>query len=243
MKFKNWNGKSLKGDWMFTIKIDGIQGRKVTFGFANSNIGAKSSGFYVVSKNDKQLNNLPKTFPSGQIFEIFNGSCNSTWSILSGPEGERERIKNKQIYKLFPVIDNRLILAKKITNPTARQIKSWFTKVRLEGYEGLVLRPLETNKNVTVHKLSKHFIKVKASYTVDTKIIGFVEGKGRLKGMLGKFVTENGGVGVGFTDAMRKEFWNKKEQLLNTTIEVKCMEITKNNRFRQPRFVKLRPDK
>lgn len=93
MKFKNWDGKSLKGDWMFTIKIDGIQGRKVTFGFANSNIRAKSSGFYVVSKNDKQLNNLPKTFPSGQIFEIFNGSCNSTWSILSGPEGERKRIK------------------------------------------------------------------------------------------------------------------------------------------------------
>ncbi len=231
MKFKNWDGKSLKGDWMFTIKIDGIQGKFYEW-YSDDN-DKTYHGKTLLSKNNKQLNNLPKPLPKGEIFEIFNGSCNSTWSILSGPEGERERIKKKEIYKLFPIIDKRLILSNKVTNPTAAQIRTAFNFSRLEGHEGLVLRPLNGGT----------FIKVKANYTIDTKIIGFVEGKGRLKGKLGKFLTENGGVGVGLTDAMREQFWKDKNKLLNTTIEVKCMEMTENNKFRQPRFVKLRPDK
>lgn len=227
MKFKNWDGKSLKGDWMFTIKIDGIQGRKMTYTF-----GSKINT--LVSKNNTSLNNLPKIISEGQIFEIFNGDCGDTWSVLSGPEGERKQITKKQIYKLFPVIDERLILVKKISNPTTEQIQSWFTKVRFDGHEGLVLRRLD--KEVP-------FIKVKAVYTIDVKITGFKEGKGKFKGMLGKFLTLNGGIGVGMTNNQRKHFWRMRKFLINTTIEVKCMEITKNNKFRQPRFVKLRPDK
>lgn len=223
MKFKNWDGKDLKGDYIITIKIDGIQARRVN----------KVHDIFV-SKNNIVLKNIPcPNFPDGEIFEIFNGDCGDTWSVLSGPEGERKRITQKQVYKLFPVIDERLVLLTKVTNPTAKMIQTWFTKVRFDGHEGLVLRPLNGGT----------FIKVKANYTVDTKVISFVEGKGRLKGKLGKFVTENGGVGVGMTDKQREHFWRVKKLLIGTTIEVKCMEMTKNNKFRQPRFVKLRPDK
>lgn len=227
MKFKNWDGKSLQGDWMVTIKIDGIQGRKDL-------ISEQKLSFYLVSKKGQILTNLPKGIPSGEIFEIFNGTCNGTWSTISSPQGSKASIRAFQIYPLFPKVDERLILIKSIKNPSANKIQSLFTKVRLEGHEGLVLRRLDKDAP---------FIKVKASYTVDTKIIGFVEGKGRLKGKLGKFLTENGGVGVGMTDIQREQFWKDRPSLLGTTIEVKCMEMTVNNKFRQPVFLKLRPDK
>lgn len=224
MKFKNWDGEDLIGLWMITIKIDGIQAKKEH---------DPISRVYYTTKNGQILNNMPaKIFP-GDVFEVFNGNCNDTWSILSGPEGERKRITSKQVYKLYPEIDKRLILVGKCS-PTAALINHWFNTVREEGHEGLVLRRLDKDAP---------FIKVKANYTVDTKIIGWVEGKGRLKGKLGKFITEHGGVGGGLTDAQREEFWKRKKQLLHTTIEVKCMELTKNNKFRHPRFVKLRPDK
>ena len=46
MKFKDWDGKDLKGTWLFTIKKDGFQCRK--------------QGNQVVSKNGNPLHHFPK---------------------------------------------------------------------------------------------------------------------------------------------------------------------------------------
>jgi hypothetical protein len=224
MKFKDWDGNDLEGNWMITEKIDGIQGRLI------------SDSDRLESKNSKLLNNLPKNLPAGEIFEIYNGDCHDTWSVISGPEGERERIKKSEIFKLWPEIDSRLIILKKTKNPTAEKINYYFKLVLNWGGEGLVLRNLD-NPEIC--------IKVKESYTKDTKIIGFVEGKGKFKGKLGKFLTEHGGVGIGkgLTTKRREELWKQRKKLLGTFIEVKCMHMTKNDKFFQPRLVRLRPDK
>ncbi len=228
MKFTEWNGENLQGAWLISEKLDGIQGRK------RYKLDHKNPHF--ISKNGKSLNNLPKELPEGSIFEIYNGNCHSTWSVISGPEGEREQIKPEQVFQLWPNIDDRLILKSQVHNPTKRTINHFFQKVLKKGGEGLVLRNLNNPEEC---------IKVKESYTIDTKIIGFVEGKGKFKDMLGKSLTEHGGVGIGkgLTMEKRKQYWRQKKKLLNTFIEVKCMHMTANNKFFQPRLVKLRPDK
>jgi ATP-dependent DNA ligase len=49
-----------------------------------------------------------------------------------------------------------------------------------------------------------------------------------------------GKVGTGFSDAMRKEDWNSR---IGEFIEVECMQLTPDGKFRHPRFLKRRWDK
>ncbi len=216
MKFKEWDGNALTGKWDITIKIDGIQ--------------ARTSGKKLVSKNNKPLHHIPENERDFEIAEIFTGTWGETWSIVSASKSKRREIKKEEIFSLFPELDPRLYLATE-ENPTSIVISRWMRWVLNKGFEGLVLRQGDT------------FIKVKKVHTQDVKITGWKEGKGKFKGSLGKFTTGSGDCGVGFTHGQRKEYWKKKKQLLNTYIEVKSMETTKNGKLRNPRFVRLRPDK
>lgn len=216
MKFKEWDGKPLTGKWDFTIKVDGIQ--------------AKASGKKLVSKNGKPLYHIPEDERNFEIAEIFVGTCGATWSIISASKSQRRDIKKEEIFPLFPKIDPRLYITTE-QDPTSTVIKRWMRWAVRQGHEGLVLRQ------------GDNYIKVKTVYTQDVIVKDCVEGKGKFKGMLGKFITESGDCGVGFTNTQRKEFWKKRKQLLNTYIEVKSMETTKNGKLRNPRFVRLRPDK
>lgn len=226
MKFKDWDGKDLKGTWMFTFKVDGVRVEKHN--------GEK------LSRSGKPLFNIPDF--EGNVAEVFCGSWNETVSRVR-TSSKKLIISSSQIYKLMPQIDKRLIILKSVKDPTANFIESHKSRAEALGFEGLVLRRLDKEQA---------FIKVKESYTQDTKIIGFVEGKGKFKGMLGKFLTENGGVGIGYRNAApeerltterRKELWKKRKELLGTYIEVMCMYMTDKNMFFQPRLVRLRPDK
>lgn len=226
MKFKDWDGKDLEGVWMFTFKIDGVRVEKHN--------GKK------LSRGGKPLFNIPNF--KGDIAEVFCGSWNETVSKVR-TASKKMKISSDEIYKLMPQIDERLIILRSVKNPTANFIESHKSRAEFLGYEGLVLQRLDKKEA---------FVKVKQSYTKDTKIIGFVEGKGKFKGMLGKFLTENGGVGIGYRNAApeerltirkRIEYWNRRKELLGTYIEVMCMYMTDKNMFFQPRLVRLRPDK
>jgi hypothetical protein len=216
-KFKNWNGQDLEGSWLFTIKIDGVQ-------------AIKGNNGSVVTKRGKPLYNLPKTTKDFEVAEIFCGSWNKTMSIIRASKSKRRKIRPSEIYPLFPNPDRRLILGRYV-DPPAAFIRKMFLLNEALGHEGLVLRGQDV------------LIKVKSDYTEDLVITGMVEGKGRLKGKLGKLETLNGEVGTGFTDQERGEIWASKEALIGTYVEVKYTEKTKNNKLRNPRFIRLRPDK
>lgn len=228
MKFKEWDGKPLKGKWRFTIKIDGVQG--------NFHDGA------IVTKNGKPMYHIPQNVINavsefkgwngnfGDKMEVFCGSWNQTMSIVTASKSPRRDVRIDEIYPLFPVIDKRLDLGI-YENPTALKIKQQFKRIVKAGYEGLVLTNGET------------FIKVKTVYTKDIKITGFVEGKGKFKGMLGKFTSDEGDCGGGYSNQQRKDFWKNRKKMVGTFIEVKSMETTINGKLRNPRFVRLRPDK
>jgi len=213
MKFTEWNGQDLKGSWLFTTKIDGIQAHK--------------ENGVLVTKGGEKIHNLPKFTKKGEFFEIYCNSWNETMSIARSSKSKRRQIKNEEIFPLFPTIDKRLNLGL-FPNPTSKLILEILQTVLDHGFEGLVLR-----KN-------DEFIKVKPVYTFDVTVTGIVESDKR-KGMIRKLKTESGDVGVGFSIQQRKDFF--KKSMIGKVIEVKCNGKTKNGKFLNPRFVRLRLDK
>lgn len=215
MKFKDYNGADLKGEWLFTVKVDGIQ--------------CKKKGKKHLSKGLKPLFNIPKTEKKFEIAEIYVGNRNDTWSIVSASVSERRMITEEEIYPLYPEADERLII-QKITDPTESQIRSWFETAREMGYEGLVLRQ------------GTKFIKVKDKYTIDVKVTGLeISTAPSHPGLLKEFITEKGRVGTGLTKDQRNIYLDKS--LIGTYIEVEVTELSKNGKMIHPRFIRLRPDK
>lgn len=222
LKFKNYTGQSLKGDWLFTYKIDGWQAKQYE---TDTGLEVKT-----LSKGGKPLYHLPDIMPKFDIAEIFCGSWNETQSILSASKSKRRQVKLDEIYPLFPDIDKRLVIGT-FRDPSAKLINIAFNQAINMEYEGLVLRK------------GNEFIKVKPTYSEDVPITGFVQGNGKLKGMLGKFTTDSGDVGTGFTELQRKALWRIRKKLIGIMIEVESMEKLPNGKLRHPRFIRLRLDK
>lgn len=214
MKFKDWNGKDLKGEYDISIKRDGVRAHQVRGKW--------------ISRTGKPLYNIPKK-KGVKIAEIDIGSFKETVSVVRSKPRKELMLNTAWVYGIDP-IDDRLYLYR-TTDPCAAEIMIALNQILEEGYEGLVLRKVGTN----------NFIKVKKKYSLDVKITGIIEGKGKHKGRLGKFLTEKGGVGTGFTDEERDRYFNG--DLIGKYVEVECMELTESGMFRCPRFIRLRPDK
>jgi len=80
--------------------------------------------------------------------------------------------------------------------------------------------------------------KVKPRENHDVIVTGFTEGKGKYSGLVGALETNMGKVS-GMTDQQRADFTKE----LPEVIEVECMGLTKNGKFRHPRFIRVRFDK
>lgn len=78
-------------------------------------------------------------------------------------------------------------------------------------------------------KRSKDILKVKKMTSYDLKIVGFEEGEGNFKGMLGAALVDLRGenivgVGSGWTVEDRKEIWNNQDKYLGRILEVQFFE-------------------
>jgi len=221
LKFIEWDGNDLEGEWIFSIKMDGIR------------LHRQSDGT-IVTRNGKPAYNLPKNAKKFEVAEVCcNGNWNDTMSIVRSSKSIRRKVKNTEIYSIVP-LDKRLYIVTHV-DPDKQTIREEFDVIRSEGYEGLVLHS----------KTKDYMIKVKDKYTVDVPITGFNQSTAKTKGggMLKEFITPMGKVGTGITREQCKEFWDKRDELLGKQIEVECMEITKKGKWRNPRFVRLRLDK
>ncbi len=178
-----------------------------------------------LSRAGKPLYNLPD-MPDGEYEICANGNFKDTISLVR----TKSSLKlNFSIFRLNPISQDLLIGV--YDNPSKERIETLFKTYRDYGFEGLVLRQGDT------------LLKVKSEETYDVPITGFIEGKGKFLGTLGALETPMGKVGTGFTNEERKLLWNSQEVMLNSIVEVSCMEITEKGKFRHPRFVRLRPDK
>lgn len=170
------------------------------------------------SRAGKSLYNLPLNVQPG-VYEIFTGSWESTISSVRSKSGTL--VSPTDLYSLAPELDKRLELVE-LVNELPPTIP--------EGEEGFVLYP----------KVGPP-VKIKRQETYDEVVLDLIEGTGQFEGKLGAFITARGKVGTGFTTLQREELYNTS--YIGAVIEVECMEITSEGKFRHPRFKRMREDK
>lgn len=178
----------------------------------------------VLSRRGKPLYNIPTDHGLTDC-EVFLGSFKETISATRTHDGTM--IPMECLYSLDPV-DPRLVLATQVALDPSK-VDELFKAVSACGHEGLILRQ------------GDKWLKVKAEETFDVLVTGRIEGTGRNVGRLGALMTTKGKVGTGFTDADREALWT--DEIVGQVIEVSCMELTEDGKFRHPRFVRVRPDK
>jgi DNA ligase-1 len=116
------------------------------------------------------------------------------------------------------------------------------------GEEGIMIN--DTNAFYEF-KRSDALLKYKLFEDYDLEVIGFEEGDGRNKGVLGALLVKYKDfvvkVGSGFSDELRKEIWNNRETWLGRTVIVKAFETTSNQQggesLRFPVYIDWRDDK
>lgn len=125
------------------------------------------------------------------------------------------------------------------------QISILLDKVDSEGAEGLMLlrdMPYKTKRHNGI-------LKCKKFKTSDCYIIGYEEGEGRLKGLLGSFTIAYKGnnvkVGSGYSDEQRREFWDNRDSYIERVLEVKFKEESMDSKtglisLQFPTFVCIR---
>lgn len=219
-KAKSWNGKNLQGIWSITLKIDGARMLRDTEGNP-------------VSRAGKPLYNLSLVDKSITDAEIYNKDWETSMSLVR-TKNNGSPVDPSFVYSLDP-LDPRLD-AGSIDSPSAYELNLLLYGVIEEGYEGLILRQ------------GDKWLKVKPKDTADVFITGYQGGTGKHTGKMGALLTNYGKVGTGFSDNDR-EWWQMMFDLHGLTwltkqlIEVEYMEMTKYNKFRHPRFVRIREDK
>lgn len=221
-KAKNWNGEDLKGLWEFSCKIDGVRAFRQGDGY--------------VSRNGKPLYNIPLVDAAPEGFEIYKPvgpvsklNFQATIMAVRAKNKPDRRLAHECIYSLDPV-DDRLYLTA-LMDPSAIIIKAILSIVVYDGYEGLILRGAGS------------WLKVKPFETYDVRITGFREGKGKDAGRLGAVETPMGRVGTGFSAALRQEIWDRRDEYQNKLIEVSCLQLTPDGKFRHAAFERFRDDK
>lgn len=216
MKVKTYDGRPLSGRWDVSVKIDGIQCRRVEDGW--------------VSKSGKKslygLDHLLDITKPGEIYEYYAGS----WEKSSAIRRKDHVCYIGDIYQIWPKTDVRLKFAA-FSSLSSEKIKNLLDESVSYGNEGIMLRQGDT------------IYKVKQTRTYDVLVTGIYEGKGKHAGRMGGVETDMGRVGGGWNDAERVMYFLYPEEIVGRTIEVKCMELTKNNKFRHGNKVRIRWDK
>jgi bifunctional non-homologous end joining protein LigD len=140
---------------------------------------------------------------------------------------------------LVPEGDLSFLKAIPITPPSVET----HTK-NIETYgEGSVLKDMEAPY---MGKRHKAWLKWKAEETHDVKVIGYKEGEGKFKGLIGAIIWQapDGTTGAcsGMDDVTREYISRNREALINRIIEVKHYGTLVEG-WRHPQFVRFRDDK
>jgi len=120
------------------------------------------------------------------------------------------------------------------------EVRALFKQARAKGYEGVMVKlPSATYQQ----RRTWNWLKIKEFKTIDAKISGFGEGKGSLRGSLGKFyaLLPNGKKisAGGIPHALGRTVWANKKRFLGKWIEVKSQVSKDHTAFH---FVRMRDD-
>lgn len=194
--------------------------------------------------NSKSVDKSQLKFKVFDIFplkEFWSGKSKEPYSIRSKALDElEEKLK-------FHPTENIEVVERFYHGYDHSEIWRWLDYAEAHDFEGCMInldKPYEC-------KRTKYLLKVKKFYDFDLEIIGYEEGTGMLKGMLGSFIVKFKNntvkVGTGFNIETRKLFWENREDLIGRVIQVKYKEISKDKKsglesLQFPVFVCLREE-
>jgi len=178
-------------------------------------------------------------------------------------------IRNSVKYKIFDVINwgneplaNRVMLMNNMSEKLNSNCISFikYFKVKKDyplissiarkyidlGAEGIIIKhPLSKYEA----KRSNFWLKFKDKNTIDLEILDTFSGEkgtqfeNSLGGFILKYKNTTVRCGSGFTESERKEFWEKRKEIIGKICEISYMELTKTGSLRHPVFETIRTDK
>lgn len=239
-KFQSRSGKPLKVDFDMSWVPDDIEkpifdGEIMTLGHAGSRDFNRTSG----AINGKYTNKSDLHY---YIYDIVADKLQykERKEILDyyAKQGTGEQCSILPVLDFVPVY----------LNPEYNwKLDEWLDKITAKGGEGIMLRDPDAKYQ---HKRTDALLKYKKLQTMDLRITGWNEGKGKYEGAIGSFICENdeGTIKVnvaGISDTIR---WSNPYEWIGKIIEVAYFDysVSKTNNhisLRFPRMKKLRDDK
>jgi ATP-dependent DNA ligase len=187
----------------------------------------------------------------GVVFQV--------WDVIpteSYTEKGKYTLDNDTRYELLSQVvsladkHNVQIIPRTVVN-SLDEAREVFQRYVNQGYEGIILK---NTKGTWADKRSPDLVKFKEELFADLKVVGYYEGEGKIKGMLGGLCLESAcgvvktNVGSGLTEKQREVLWNNRFDLLDTIVEVKYNGLTEDKKTKQkslflPIFIRFREDK
>lgn len=173
-------------------------------------------------------------------FHVFDRLTLDEWKHKETERPLRARLQQLAAEKFGPQIRK----VPSHTATSAAQFRVWQKGFLEKGFEGAMAKDPEAPYFWKRHPAWQRY---KPTKTVDVKITGMHEGAGKWSGALGAFdirlpsgVTQRVGGGL-ISEDERRKWWERN--LVGKTLEVKYKSETHTGRLREPRIVRLRPDK
>lgn len=139
--------------------------------------------------------------------------------------------------------------------PSLSDCYKLYSQYTSEGMEGAVIKD---GNSVWRDHTSPYNVKLKIKFECDLKIVGVVEGTGKASGMMGALqLASSDGLlqtdcGTGFSDAVRKDFWQNRESKIGKIVTVSANDVISNRNndtkslflpaFEEERFDKTEAD-
>lgn len=188
------------------------------------------------------------------IFNLFDMVPISEWSHRKCTETLEQRSKriNSVIrpldLKCITIVPTSKVYSKSNTSDLQEIVQKFHQFVNV-GWEGCMVKDWN---GIYEFKRTKGMFKMKLMDTADLVVVDVYEGEGKYKGMLGGvYVDYKGyqvGVGSGWSDEQRQQYWEDKNRIVGKTIEVAYQAESKNKKddglsLSFPVFKKVRDDK
>ena len=266
--YNDYKGK-LKFPLASSVKLDGVRCILKANGMWSRNGKEIISAPHIFESVKHLFNEYPDLILDGELYAEkdvcdFNKIISCVRKIKPVKEDliESEKYIKYYIYDLPNIDGNKYVYEKrskligdllyKENNPylvqvgfevvkDEKEVMSCLSSYINEGFEGQMIRVLDSFYE---NKRSKSLMKHKVFFDKEYKIVGVVEGIGKLKGKAGtlKFITEEGATfnsSINGEHSYLEELWNNRKELIGKKATVKFFEMTNMGDKSVPRFPKV----
>jgi len=191
----------------------------------------------IFSREDEQI-------PKDVKFVVFNVIHKDEWSQQKCTKLYSDQLSLINKISKGLTTNNIVCIPYKLVNSQEEVMKNYRTYL-LEGFEGAMIRNTDTTYSWKRTKVKDGILtKIKPFDFADCIIVGYYKGEGRNAERLGGFYLDYNGVqvkcGGGFSDEMREDFYNNREDFIGKICRIKYTEITEDFNLRFPIWDSLR---